>query len=160
MSRTSEQPLRQRDKDTIHTIQCNAHPHLAPGTTDHFAIISVIDLLPPTVEPEDRRNWRATDWEEFNKILETELEADPMVAGYASEAEVLAGLTRLDSAINRCVEKLVPLCKPCSHSKRWWTKELTVQMKERNAHALKSFRKRDLPFHPIHEEYRRVRNNF
>ncbi|KAJ7649308.1 hypothetical protein B0H17DRAFT_849641, partial [Mycena rosella] len=141
-------------------VSCDAYPHLAPGTTDHFPIISVIDLLPPLADVEVRRNWRGTDWKLFNEMLEEELTAEPMVEGYASEAEVLAALARLDAAIDRCVEKHVPLSKPSPHSKRWWTQELTRHRKERNALALKSFRKRDLLFHPVHEEYRRVRNNF
>ncbi|KAJ7083396.1 hypothetical protein B0H15DRAFT_746523, partial [Mycena belliarum] len=114
-------------------VSCDSYPQLTPGTTDHFPVISIIDLLPPVAEDTPRRNWRATDWKEFRELLGKELEAEPLVDGYASEAEVLAGLARLDEIIDRCVEKLVPLSKPCPHSKRWWTAELTEQRKVRNA---------------------------
>ncbi|KAJ7692396.1 hypothetical protein B0H17DRAFT_885424, partial [Mycena rosella] len=141
-------------------VSCDAYPALTPGTTDHFPVISIVDLVPPTVDIAPRRNWRATDWKEMNKMLGAELKKEPLVEGYASEEEVLGGLARLDAIIDRCVEKHVLLSKLSPHSKRWWTPELTKAKKARNALALKSYRKRELLYHPVHEEYRRARNNF
>ncbi|KAJ7213553.1 hypothetical protein GGX14DRAFT_303270, partial [Mycena pura] len=141
-------------------VSCDSYLHLTPGTTDHFPVISVINLIPPMADTTPQRNWRGADWVELNKMLEEELGKEPLVDGYASEAEVLDGIARLDATIDRCVEKFVPLSKPCPHSKRWWKKDLMEMKKTRNALALKSFRKRELPFHPVHEEYRRARNDF
>ncbi|KAJ6550646.1 hypothetical protein DFH09DRAFT_925907, partial [Mycena vulgaris] len=141
-------------------ISCDAYPDITPGTTDHFPIISVIDLVPPTVEVTERRNWRATDWDELRKMAKTELAKEPMVRGYASVEEVLGGIAKLDAALMLCVEKHVPLRKVSPHSKRWWRAEFAGQKKAKDKLGRKSWALQDFPLDPAHELYRRARNDF
>ncbi|KAJ7747559.1 hypothetical protein B0H16DRAFT_1236997, partial [Mycena metata] len=141
-------------------ISCDAYPHLTPGTTDHFPIISEIDVVVQRTETVDRWNWRAANWEEMEKMLAAELEAVEVVEGYAGVVEVEMALEELDGIIWRCVKEHVPIAKVSPHSKRWWTTELSAFRKEREKLARKSFRQRNLQDSPIHEQYRVARNSF
>ncbi|KAK7017263.1 hypothetical protein R3P38DRAFT_2381409, partial [Favolaschia claudopus] len=137
---------------------CNAFPEWTPGTTDHFPVVSTLDLVPPSKEKVERRDWRAADWEEFRKMLRRELEGVAEVEGYASVEEVENGIRELDAAIQRCVEEHVPLRKVSPHSKRWWTAELTERKKVRDRLALRSTQQLEFEDSPTHEEYRKARN--
>ncbi|KAJ7082809.1 hypothetical protein C8R43DRAFT_835832, partial [Mycena crocata] len=141
-------------------VSCDAYPARTPGTTDHFPVISELDLEPPSKEKEERWNWRGGKWKEFGEMLEAELEAVGEVDGYASVEEVLAGIEELDAAVWRCVREHIPLAKVCPHSKRWWTPELSEARKVKQRLALKSYRRRDNRNDPIHEEFRVARNSF
>ncbi|KAJ7906914.1 hypothetical protein B0H13DRAFT_1619027 [Mycena leptocephala] len=141
-------------------IACDAYPARTPGTTDHFPIISEIDLVPPGKVKEERWNWRAADWEELVKKLEKELALEEEHEAYADLGEVLGDLEKLDEAVWRCVEEFVPKIKVCTRSKRWWTPELSSFRKEKERLARKSYRQRDIPDSPAHEEYRTARNTF
>jgi hypothetical protein len=141
-------------------VSCNAYPARVPGTTDHFPVISVIDLVPPVKVKEERWDWRSTDWEELNKALEKELEAVPDPDGYATGQEVEDAIEAFDAAVWRAVGAVVKKTKVTTHSKRWWTAELAQQHKEKERLARRSYRQRDVPGSPVHEEYRAARNAF
>ncbi|KAJ7924090.1 hypothetical protein B0H13DRAFT_1451327, partial [Mycena leptocephala] len=141
-------------------ISCDAYPACTPGKSDHFAIIMEIDLVPPKRVIEERLNWRATDWEEFGKKLAEELATVGEADGYAGVEEVEAAIATLDAALWRCVAEHVSVSKVSPHSKRCWTGELAETKKAKEKLARKSYRQRDVPAAPIHEEFRRARNDF
>ncbi|KAJ7302839.1 hypothetical protein DFH08DRAFT_615852, partial [Mycena albidolilacea] len=141
-------------------ISCNAYPARVPGTTDHFPIISVIDLVPPVKVVEERWDWKAVNWEEMNEVLAEEMEAVPDPEGYASAGEVEEAIEAFDAAVWRAVEKVVKRIKITTRSKRWWTPELATARKEKEKLARASYRQRDVPESPIHEQYRVARNTF
>ncbi|KAJ7921816.1 hypothetical protein B0H13DRAFT_1508844, partial [Mycena leptocephala] len=141
-------------------ISCDAYPIRTPGTTDHFPVISEIDLVPPVRVIEERWNWRGADWEELVKMLAAELEQAGLAEGYASAEEVEAAIAELDETVWRCVKEHVPLSKISPHSKRWWTPELSALRKEKEKLSWKSHRQRDIPDSPAHEEFRVARNTF
>ncbi|KAF7337390.1 RNA-directed DNA polymerase from transposon X-element [Mycena sanguinolenta] len=141
-------------------ISCDAYPHLTPGTTDHFPIISEIDLVPPVKAKEKRWNWRETNWEEFTKMLAEELAGVEDADGYASAGEVMTAIQNLDRAIWRCVKEKVPRVQVSPQSKRWWSEELSAMRKEKEKLAKLSYQQRGVPGSPAHEQYRVARNNF
>ncbi|KAJ7080899.1 hypothetical protein B0H15DRAFT_953252 [Mycena belliarum] len=110
-------------------ISCDAYPARTPGTTDHFPVITMIDLVPATVDPVPHWNWRQGNWEDLHKMLATELEADPLVNGYASIREVKDALV------------------------------LSEQRKAKEKLGQESYRQIEVPTSPVHEEYRRARND-
>ncbi|KAJ6447844.1 hypothetical protein C8R45DRAFT_763621, partial [Mycena sanguinolenta] len=139
-------------------ISCDAYPARTPGTTDHFPIISEIDLVPPVKMKEVRWDWKSTNWEEFVGMLAGELEME--TEGYASLEEVLSALRQLDAAVWRCVKEKVPRIKICARSKRWWTVELSAFRKEKEKLAKLSYEHRAVADSPVHEQYRVARNTF
>ncbi|KAJ6457679.1 hypothetical protein C8R45DRAFT_844168 [Mycena sanguinolenta] len=134
-------------------ISCNAYPARTPGRSDHFAIMMEIDLVPPKRVVEERWNWRSTSWEDFGEMLAKELETVEDADGYTSMEEVEVAIGELDAALWRCVAEHVPVSKVSPHSKRWWTSELSKNKKEKEKLTRQSYRQRDVPDAPIHEEY-------
>ncbi|KAJ7348025.1 hypothetical protein DFH08DRAFT_637587, partial [Mycena albidolilacea] len=141
-------------------VLCNTYPARVPGTTDHFPVISVINLVPPVKVKEERWDWWSTDWEELNEVLEKELEAVPDPDGYATGQEVEDTIEAFDAAVWHAVGAVVKKTKVTTHSKHWWTAELAQQRKEKKRLARCSYRQRDVPGSPVHEEYRAARNAF
>jgi hypothetical protein len=113
-------------------------------------------LVPPVKVKEERWDWRSTNWEELNEALEKELEAVPDPNGYATGQEVEEAI----EAVWRTVGAVVKKTKVTTHSKRWWTAELAQQRKEKEQLARRSYRQRDVPDSPAHEEYRVAHNAF
>ena len=141
-------------------ISCDTDPAKQPTKTDHYPIISTIDIEPGSEEMTPRRNFRDTDWEDFGKTLGDELEDVPEPEAYTSVEELERAIRRLDNAINVTIEKHTPFSRPCPHSKRWWTKELAQAKKKKEKLARLSYRKWGFPQHPIHEEHRKARNAY
>ncbi|KAJ7768443.1 hypothetical protein B0H16DRAFT_1218508, partial [Mycena metata] len=143
-----------------HFVSCDVFHTRVIGTTDHYPIVSVLDVEPPVVKVQERWNWREANWEEMNKMLGEELERLGLREAYTSAAEVLQDISKLDESIWRCVKVHVLLTKIAPFSKRWWTSELETARREKEKLSRKSFRKRDMLEDPTHEEFRRARNTF
>ncbi|KAJ6470021.1 hypothetical protein C8R45DRAFT_837062 [Mycena sanguinolenta] len=105
-------------------VSCDAYPGLIPGTTDHFPIISEVDLVPPVKRENARWNWREAKWEDLVQKLEGELTQMGEREAYTDLNQVLEDVDKLDGALWRCVKECVPKISMCKHSKRWWTPEL------------------------------------
>jgi len=75
-----------------------------------------------------------------------------------SEIQFQKAATDLTNTIKRTIEDTVPLSKQCPQAKRWWTKELTQLIKEKNKLSYQSYKMRGLDDHPIHAEHRKIRN--
>jgi hypothetical protein len=101
-----------------------------------------------------------TDWEEFRKELANQLEQIPEPGEVASPEQFKESLTVLEKCIHETVKAKVPLLNPSPHTKRWWTKELSQMRKRLKVASHLSHRKRMEPEHPVHENYRRVRNDY
>lgn len=108
---------------------------------------------------EPRRNWREVDWEVFNEHLRKTLEPHPPTP-LASEEEFQQAAQRLTNAITDAMETTVPFSKPCPHSKRWWTKELTNLRKQVTEANRLAYQFRGLPNHKCHEHLKTLKNRY
>ena len=54
-------------------IKCNAEDSARPIKTDHYPIVTQIDIHAPTTAWKPRRNFRLTDWTELVKTLKDDL---------------------------------------------------------------------------------------
>ena len=147
---------------TDHTIniitQCDTKPRRRPPCTDHVPILTVLELEVPSNVHNATHNFKGVDWEEFNEKLSTLLLDIPMPMPITSEEQFHKATNDLMLALHRAIEENVPLSKPCPHAKRWWNKELTARIREKDKLSDESYRMRGLPDHPVHAEHRRVRN--
>ena len=147
---------------TDHTLNlitlCDTKPRRRPPCTDHVPILTVIELEIPSTDYAATRNFKGVDWEEFNGKLSTLLHDIPAAAPITSEEQFHRATSNLMDTLQKVIEEHVPLSKPCPHAKRWWNKELTARIKEKDKLSEQSYRMRGLPDHPIHAEHRRVRN--
>ncbi|KAL1746881.1 hypothetical protein HDZ31DRAFT_61821 [Schizophyllum fasciatum] len=134
-------------------ISCDTAPSLRGPGTDHMPILTELDFALARQNSPSYRNFRETDWDEFESELSARLRLidDPKEIMSADQFHtVLNGLT---GAILATIDKVVPLSKPCPHSRRWWTKELTQMSKKLNRLAEVAHRYRALPGHASHGEY-------
>ena len=132
---------------------------IGPGA-DHYPIVTIINLPTSKVIPPTSRNFRNVDWKKFRARLEQLIRRFENAHQLSTVEDYNNMINSLTIAIQDVIEELVPVNHPCPHTKRWWTKELTIKrLEERRAHR-RSFRFRYLPNHPSHEEYKLISKEY
>jgi hypothetical protein len=124
---------------------CNIQP-------DHYPIITDIDLNPDRINPQVRKNYRSTDWEEFENSLVTKLNELPPPNEIDSIPQLEQKLEEVTQAILTTIENVVPTSKPSPYTKRWWIPDLDVQNKVIRKLAHTMYAKRQQHSHPIHTQ--------
>jgi len=111
-------------------IQCDADSTLRPANTNHFPVLSTIDISPKIAKEKQRRNFRGMDWVEFQKALKEKLKGleKPREFQMGEREAFEAARRKLEQAVMEVIQEQVPMAKPSPHSKQWWTQELS-QMK-------------------------------
>jgi len=147
---------------TAHTVDlislCDTKPRRRPPCTDHIPILTKLELEVPRTSQTVTRNFRETDWKEFRAKLDLLLDDLPPPMPITSETQFQKAAEDLTNTIKRTIEDIVPLSKQCPQAKRWWTKELTQLIKEKNKLSYQSYKMRGLDDHPVHAEHRRIHN--
>ena len=139
-------------------FRCKVLQHERPPKTDHFPIVSVIDLSVIQVQQEPKRNFRDTDWADFKKDLKVKL--DRLTLRDPQDIEDFdTMLEGISNAITQLIADIVPLRHPSPHQKRWWTRELgqartALWMLTKKAYKIK----KRFPNHPLIDEFRAARN--
>lgn len=98
--------------------------------SDHRCIELEVDLsVPLRTEESGRRTWRDTDWEQFTGTAETLWSVKQM----DERSRTLDSTSDIDTLVHditdifaQAAEEAVPCSRPCPHSKRWWSPELTA----------------------------------
>jgi len=140
--------------------ECDVKYHLRPVITDHFPIISTLDLQPNRINTTPKPNYRDVDWDIFNATLADKLDSIPIPAELTSAQEFETAFANLTRAISEAVQEHVPMSKPSPYAKRWWSKDLENERKSVHRLCCKARSKLAQWNHPIHKEYRRERNKF
>lgn len=135
-------------------IRCLTDPGLRGPNTDHLPILFTLDIPIPRISKTRTRNFRATDWAEFNSHLSSLLARSPKPSRIRSQPEFRSAISTLNSAISATIEAHVPLISPIPFAKRWWTPQLSALRKKKNRLANLSYRWRGLPDHHAHDDHR------
>ena len=147
---------------TSHTLDaiklCDTKPRRRPPCTDHVPILTTLNLEVPRANLTVTRNFRETDWEEFRATLGTLLYGIPPPMPIINEEQFQMAAADLTKTIKLAIEEKVPLSKQCPHAKRWWSKELTLLVEEKNKLSDLSYKMRGLHDHPVHAEHKKARN--
>jgi len=143
-------------------LLCDVDPIQRPANTDHFPVLSIIDIVPSVAKERQRRNYRETDWETFRKVLKEKLEGleEPREFRMGERMAFERARKELERVVMETIEEQVPMSKPSPHSKRWWTRELSQMKAAMQRLARQSRRAQRDRSKPIHEEYRRKRNDY
>ena len=141
-------------------VSCTTNPALRGPCTDHVPILSILDLEVPRATCESMYNYRDTDWEKFNKTLKTHMAKLPQAQPLVTDDEFQISARDITKAIQSTIEETIPRSRPNPHSKRWWTKDLTLMRREVAKLSHLSYRTRNIPNHPSHEEHRIKRNEY
>ena len=141
-------------------IKCTTLPHLHPICTDHISTLTILDTSIHPPKAFTRWNYKKANWERFEETLKEKLSNIPFVSSYRTTEQAEIALRKLYDALSTTQEAHVPKTKSCAYMKRWWSSELTELRKSKQKLAWKSFNDRNSKSDPIHEEYRRARNEY
>ncbi|KAL1679901.1 hypothetical protein EV122DRAFT_194388, partial [Schizophyllum commune] len=134
-------------------VSCTTAPALRGPGTDHMPILTVVNFTLSCKAETPFRNFRQTDWEKWDDTLSDNLKAFEQAAEIRETGtfhRVQEGLTRI---IQDTISQVVPLSKPCPHSRRWWNDDLNKMDKQLNRLANLAYRYRALSDHPSHGEF-------
>lgn len=141
-------------------IRCDVDAYLQPPCTDHFPIVTILELPQVRTEPQLSRNFRMVDWEAFNECLQANLLEIPLPGILETEEDIQLAAKDLTVSIQRTIEDQIPLSKPCPHSKRWWNSDLQSLKKKLNKLSTETMRQRAVPDHPSHELRRQAAQEY
>ncbi|PPR03263.1 hypothetical protein CVT24_012827 [Panaeolus cyanescens] len=131
-----------------------------PACTDHYPIVTEVELGRTEAEEEERRNYRMADWKKINKNIEKRMEGWRWGEDIESREEFEEAAEWMTANLKGALEEEVKPTKPLPDEKRWWTRELETLKKAKNRIASKSFKFRALMDHPIHEQARKAARDF
>lgn len=143
---------------TSAVMRCDVLPD-RPPCTDHFPVITILDLDSARYRPPPTYNFRDVDWGEFRELLRERLRQVRLRDPNGKE-DFDAMLEELMAAIRDTIQKHVPISHVSPYTKRWWTKELAQQRSKVANLAKKSRKLTRSPLHPIHEEHRKARGDY
>jgi hypothetical protein len=101
-----------------------------------------------------------TDWKDFKEELAIRLTDIPLPTSLTTEDEFQAAVNNLTSTLQDVIRTTVPVSRPCPHSKRWWSKELSDLKKRKNKLSGISYKYRAVPDHPSHEQHKAACNHY
>lgn len=107
-------------------------PERQPGKTDHYPIATILELEQERTAAKPSRNFRETDWEDFNTFCGGELAAKPTPVEIRTEEELGREIKQLTANIQKTITAKVPKNNPCPLSNRWWMKDLKKKKKAIN----------------------------
>jgi hypothetical protein len=134
-------------------IKCNTEDSAWPIKTDHYLIVTQINIHAPTTAWKPRCNFRLTDWTELVKTLKDDLANIPPPTEIASIQEFSDKLNILNEKIQNTIEKHIKLTTPSPYSKRWCTKDLADEKKKMQQLGGRLKYHHQNAHHPVHAEY-------
>ncbi|PPR07816.1 hypothetical protein CVT24_002896 [Panaeolus cyanescens] len=148
-------------------IKCRVREADRVGKSDHFPIVTELDMTTDKVQEQPTHNFRLTDWDAFRTKLQEKLENLPRPREFRRGEldEFLQARTALEEAIDSTVDEVVPKTRKVPWRKRWWTKELEgLQRRAKGAgrkveRAKKRGRGRER-VEELEESFRRARNTY
>ena len=135
-------------------VRCEADPRNQGPCADHIPVLTVLDLPTRKRAVEPTRNFRNTNWTEFEEDLTARMcRADfPEAQPIGTEEEFQEMARRLTKVIQETIEAKVPMTNPSRHMKRWWSEELDDARRQLNKLSEKAHRHRALDDYSLEEE--------
>jgi len=144
---------------TQHVLKCTASPTNRIVATDHFPILTELELKCTQSPSYIGRNFKGTDWEEVWCALERKTTNLPTSIIRTVE-ELNSRVENLTSAITSAIEEAVPLFEITPYSKRWWNKKLKQLRTRSNNLRYRHARHRQNPIPGLEEEWREAENEY
>ena len=138
-----------------HITKCEVKAHLRPTSTDHFPIVTHINLPQSRIPPDPSYNFRTADWEEFKKTVEEKLKMIPHPAPITNSNQLTNVGNNITRILQETIEEKITKSKPRPDAKRWWNGDLTAMRRELNRLRSISYRNRAIANHPSHRELRK-----
>ena len=149
---------------TEHTLdalmQCEALPMEQGLNTDHFPVISNLDINIDITPKKAISNFRDVDWKEFRKVLGGKINKWGVPNFIRSQAMLDRECDKLTTALQETIGEVVPEVILGPQAKRWWTKELTNLRKDMLKIRRKICKKRADPNNTKWAQFRDARRRF
>ena len=144
--------------DTI--IKCHTDDATHPIKTNHYPIITTLDVHSLKAEQLPRYNFCRMDWPWFLPTLKASLDKLPQLAPIDNIGSFNHKLTALNTTIWDSINEHLEVSKLTLYSKRWWSTTLAQERKNTIKLAQKAKKFRDQPNHPIHKAHHLQRNKY
>jgi len=141
-------------------IRCEVDSYLQPPCTDHFPIVTIVDLPQERLNPKLSYNFRMADWEAFREQLVANLENIPLPAVIDTKEGLQQAVLNLMEMIQNTVKESIQVSKPCPYSKRWWNGDLRKLRKELNKLSRTTMKQRAIPHHHCHGDRRKAAQEY
>ncbi|RPD65572.1 hypothetical protein L227DRAFT_476538, partial [Lentinus tigrinus ALCF2SS1-6] len=128
--------------------------------SDHFPIITHLEVPLAKAREEVRRNFRVVDWEEFRRTLGQDRERAQLVEQIDSPQAFDDTLDKLINAINVAIEAHVPRTSITPYTKPWFTSKLAEARRKMHDRAGEAKRFKADPLHASHRAYNKARNQY
>ncbi|KZV95076.1 DNase I-like protein [Exidia glandulosa HHB12029] len=135
-------------------VTCDTREPDRGPRTDHFPVVTELDVSVDASDGLPRRNWRAVDWDKFRRTLVEELAKYPDPSEPLTEDEFRLLCERLTASFQKAADRHAPEVRPSPYLKRWWTAELTKEREHCRSLGRVSEKWETVPDHPVHAEYR------
>ncbi|KAF7783210.1 hypothetical protein Agabi119p4_2586 [Agaricus bisporus var. burnettii] len=141
-------------------LNCDVDASWRPPNTDHFPIITILELPASRIKTTPGKNFRMTDWECFRRVLEEKLGYTGYKEELETKEELEEAIEELTKILQETIEEVIPDTKISPYMKRWWTKELEALKKELNRTNRKALKVKYNMGDPIHAELRALKNAY
>jgi len=141
-------------------VKCDTDLELRPSCTDHFPILTHLNLAQQRSPPSHSYNFQDTDWEAFWKTLLSNLASYRPPLPIRSETQLEGAADNLTKALKSIIESYVKRSQQRPDEKRWWNKELRAMRKELRKLRAVSYCNRALTEHPSHRELWKMSNSY
>jgi len=98
-------------------VKCTTVPEEWPMRSNHLPIVITLDMAPDSRTEAPYFNYRATDWEDFKKVLVCRLGGLEVGEELHTEGEFSDQLNKLTQVVRDVVEEKVPRVKPSPYMK-------------------------------------------
>ena len=143
-----------------HITRCEVVPAFRPPSTDHFPIITHIQLPQERTRTPPTHNFREADWDKFRRELRHKLLTVPNPQVIDSPEQLHTVTTSLTHALQTTIEENISKTRPRPDARRWWNGDLKKRRKELNKLRSNSFIYRAVADHPSHALYRLKSNQY
>ncbi|KAG5735422.1 hypothetical protein E4T56_gene12779 [Termitomyces sp. T112] len=125
---------------------------------DHLPIVTKVKLPVQCTSLPPSKDFHSVDWMAFNEALTEHLSthspALPILTEEAFDTKVCDLTLIIQEIMN--IDNIVPIRKPCPHTKRWWNGGLKWLKAQRHWADNLAYRFRDIPDHPAKAEAARL----
>ena len=135
--------------------KCEVTPQHRPTSTDHFPIVTHIELPQTRIPPDPSYNFRVADWEEFRKSLTEKINTIPQPGQITDSNQLKTAGNDLTRIIQATIQEKITQSKPRPDAKRWWNGDLTKMRRKLNRLRTESYNYRAIANHSSHRELRR-----
>lgn len=142
------------DVDPI--VSCNVEPKLLPPIADHLPIVTVIELPIARSASAPSPNFHDVEWDKFEETLGDALTRHSPAVKINSKAEFDDKVDKLTTIIQETIRSHVPVKKPCPFSKRWWNREITLLVREKERLSKLAHKFQDIINHPSKAEFKKI----